>query len=406
MLLAVEAHRRQPDVASESALYAALVAQPAIRRYFDAALPPGEVVRSMTASAGLLALDLDGTVVLVDTATLRPTGVTIATGGRNNLAFNRAGDELATSTRTGEIRRWDPRSGREVAPALHVRPIPGNPTGPPIGYLADGALVVTDQAVVEIVPRGAGAPIRHVDVPGAPLLSTLAVSPSARTIAVGWVQGAGFGGGGLGFVDTSDLTFRAVPWSLGSPIMLRFGDDRQLYVSAVPADLTGHVALVDVETASLASQPVDLPAAAFDLITLRDGGALAVLFTGGLVRVRPDMTASPRIEVRGQIPLARLADGTVLAVVAKRLVEIDPDERSTIGSEVRAGGRTAIGLLGGSAGRLLLLGPGSHMTVVDATTLAPSVHRSSPHSTSQRAPVVSMSPDGAHVGVADAQGSR
>jgi hypothetical protein len=80
---------------------------------------------------------------------------------------------------------------------------------------------------------------------------------------------------------------------------------------------------------------------------------------GGLVRSRPDITTGPRIEVGGRVPLAQLTDGTVLAVVTNRLVEIDPDERGTIATEVRAGGRTAIGLLARASGRPLLLGDGS-----------------------------------------------
>ena len=72
MLLAVEAHRRQPGSASESALYAALATQPAIRRFIDVALPADKTVRAMVASsAGLVALELDGTVALLDASTPR-----------------------------------------------------------------------------------------------------------------------------------------------------------------------------------------------------------------------------------------------------------------------------------------------------------------------------------------------
>jgi hypothetical protein len=248
---------------------------------------------------------------------------------------------------------------------------PRDAYGPPIGYLADGALVAVDQSVVEIIPRGAGEAIRHVDVPGAPALSTLAVSPTDQTIAVGWLEGEGFGGGGLGLVDASTLTFRAVPWSFGSPIVLRFSDDGELYVSAVPADVSGNVVLVDTATASPTSPVAHVPAALSDLVTPEDGGAFASAYTSGLVRVRPDMTAGPLIEAGGRAPLTQLADGSVLGVVFNRLVEIDPDERGITATEVRAGGRTAIGLLGGVPGRLLLRGAGSTMTVVDATTLAP-----------------------------------
>ena len=167
MLLAVEAYRRQPGELSESALDAALVTQPAIRRFIDAGLPADKTVRSMAASAGLVAFELDGMVSIHDVATLRPTGVTIATGIRSRVAFSPSGNELVTSTAAGEIRRWDPRAGREVAPVVHVEPTFAYSSEPPISYLPDGSLVVGDGGVVRIVPPGGPVPAGSVGLPGA-----------------------------------------------------------------------------------------------------------------------------------------------------------------------------------------------------------------------------------------------
>ena len=71
------------------------------------------------------------------------------------------------------------------------------------------------------------------------------------------------------------------------------------------------------------------------------------------------------------MPVAQLADGTILGVSSGRLIEIDPYETGLIGHEVRAGERRAVGLLAGAQGRLLLQGPDGTMVVVDSTTLAP-----------------------------------
>ena len=189
MLLAVEAYRRQPGVASESALYASLVSQPAIRRFIDVELPTDAVVQHMVASAaGLVALDLGGTVAMLDASTLRLTGVTMNVGGRAILAFNRTGDELATSTPAGQIRRWDPSTGREVAPLVQVQPLVTG-DAPPVAYLPDGALVVADGGVLGVVPPGAGSPTRQVSVRGAAIIAALAVNPSGTTIAASWRSG-------------------------------------------------------------------------------------------------------------------------------------------------------------------------------------------------------------------------
>jgi WD40 repeat protein len=406
MLLAVEAYRRQPGVGSESALDAALLSQPAIRRFFDVVLPADKTVRSMAASsAGLVALDLDGTVMILDTARMRPTGVTINPGSRSRLVFSRSGNELATATATGEIRRWDPQTGHEVAPRIHIHDTFAQSLDPPIDYLPDGSLVVADQADVQVVPPGAAGPVRHLVVPGAPAVVAIAVSPSGARIAVSWQAGADANtDGAVAVLDAADLSSTSVPWVRGVPTTLRFARDDRLFVSAIGANVSGSIGLVDVVTGSLVGGVADVISAPLDLVTVEDGGALAAPISGGLLRVRPDLSVGPRIELRGLIPLTRLPDGTILGVASGRLVEIDPDELSAIGSRVSANGRQAVGLLAGAEGKLLLRNPDSTMVVVDRATLAPlspPLVASVPVGTN--APV-SLSPDGAQVAVAGPTG--
>ena len=235
-------------------------------------------------------------------------------------------------------------------------------------------------------------------------MTAVAVSPSGGTIAVSWQAGATVDNGGLGLLDATDLSFTPVPWTIALPIVLRFADEGRLYASTTRPNLSGSIALVDVAAASVIPPTIELASAASELIPLDDGGALAALATGGLLRVRADVTAGAADRGPRQTPIAQLADGTILGVSSGRLIQVDPDERSAIAHEVRANGRRAVGLLAGSEKRLLLIGPDSSLVVVDSTTLAPVGPPLVTTIGLNFLAAVSMSPDGARIAVSGMTG--
>ncbi len=165
------------------------------------------------------------------------------------------------------------------------------------------------------------------------------------------------------------------------------------YAATLRLVLSGTLVVFDIDAGS-AIHAVDVDSTASDLVLLGDGGALAALSTGGLVRLRADGTVSPRIELRGETPLTELADGTVLGVSAGRIVEIDPDEHSAVGTVVRAGGHPLTGLLDGNADRLLLGGPDGELSVVDTATFRPVGPPLEPTLPVSSSTPVSLSPDG------------
>ena len=233
-------------------------------------------------------------------------------------------------------------------------------------------MAVGDGAALRLVSPGASTGERHVDMPGAAQLYAVDVNRPGGTIAVSWAP-AGATEGALGLVDAGSLSLRVVPSSIGTITSVRFATDGRVFVTAFEGDISGDVALVDPDPAQtpITAPAVHLASGVTDLIALPDGGALAMLVSGGLVRIGADLRADPRIELRGTVPVAELADGTILGMASGRLVEVDPYQVGLIGHEVRYGARHAHGLLVGTKDRLLLRGEDGAMVVVDTTTLAP-----------------------------------
>ena len=359
-----------------------------------------------TSPTGLIALDLDDRVEIVDGATLRLTGVTVVpaqtvtSGGRTSLAFNRAGDELATSTPSGEVRRWDPLSGREVAPLCGVAPSTTRDSAP-IAYLPGGDLIVAAGSTLAELAPGTSVPVRQVDVVGAWAFTALAVDPSGDTLAVSWEASLSGEGGTVALVDPDDLAITDLPWPYGLATELRFGGDDTLYAATLRLALSGTLVVFDLAT-RWTVHAVDVASTPNDLVVLGDGGALAALVTGGLVRLRPDGTVTPRIELRGETPLTELADGTVLGVSAGRIVEIDPDEHSAVGTVVRVDGRPLVGLLDANAARLVVRGSAGGLSVIDTATLRPIGPDLVPTLPVDTFTHVALSPDGSTVAVTTA----
>ena len=144
----------------------------------------------------------------------------------------------------------------------------------------------------------------------------------------------------MALVDPDDLAITDLPWPYGLATELRFGGDDTLYAATLRLALSGTLVVFDLATRSTV-HAVDVASTPNDLVVLGDGGALATLVTGGLVRLRPDGTVTSASSYRGETPLTELADGTVLGVSAGRIVEIDPDEHSAVGTVVRVNGRPA-----------------------------------------------------------------
>ena len=406
MLLAVEAYRRQPDAASEDALFAALATQPAIRRYVDVGLPDEAVVGEMAASTSLVALALDDdTIVLLDAASLQPTGVSITLDARAHLAFSPSGNELVTVTHNGDIARWDPRTGREVAPRVRVAPAEAaNPSGPPVAYLPDDSLAVVDGSAVAVVPPGAAAPTRRAVLTGGSTISALAVLPSGGTLAVAWSPNAALDSGAVALVTVADLATRWLINLDGGPSALVAAGDESLLAALATNTLGGRIVSIDVSTGALDDRTGDLPSIGTALLALDDGGALVTLYTGGVARVRPDGSVLPRVELRTVTPLVRLANGTVLGASGDRLIEIDPDQHSVIGRTLRAGNRTITGLLAGARGRILVIDAADEaMTVLDTTTLTPIGPPVRPTIPLTALATVTMSPTGTHVAATNYQ---
>ncbi len=144
LLLAAEAYRRRPDTTSEGALEAVLATMRAPTSFVSLDLPAGFPRIAATPDGRLLVVARGGVALVVDGATLRPTGTRIPVSASPTLALRPDGGELAIVSETGEVRRVDPANGAEVAPIRSVRTLTGLPWGAPAVYLPRGRLAVGD----------------------------------------------------------------------------------------------------------------------------------------------------------------------------------------------------------------------------------------------------------------------
>ena len=368
LLLAVEAYRREPGVAGESALAAALTAQPGVISSADIGVRGVQSHAAIAARAGVIAVTVDGdgiepAVVLLDAATLTPTGTVAKGEAAGAVAVRPDGGEIATSGTNGMVRRWNPHTGAQIGGDL--------PTAPPIvgawpiAYLPDGSLMVISFGTLSVYAPGADTPERSIALPG--IGWDLAVSPSGTSIAVSVVVELRVENQLVVF-DTS--TWSGEPVLSGSPDVLYnvgFRDDATVLATTLPE--AGPARLYDVDLLDATQRSVELPSLPFSMTVLRDGRALVTDLGGHLV-VDTELRVGPKSSTTG--PFAELEDGRLVAANRGGLVVVDPAERSSVAQVLHVDDHPLQGHVAlGSGGSVLLVDTPDGVQRYDASALSP-----------------------------------
>lgn len=335
LLLAVEAYRREPSVASEGALATALTAEPGVQRFVSLGVEGVQSRSAIVAAGGTVAVMVDGTdlapsVVLVDGATLRPTGVIIELSEAGTMQMRPDGRELAVSLPSGVVRRFDTRSGRPGAPDIPIAPGVSGPW--PITYLPDGALVVGSGSQILVVGPDESTPGIELSIPG--LVWAMAPRPDETGLVVSTLEAPSMKSA-VWAVDLGNGEVR--PLLIGHPgpiIGLAFGDSSRVLAIDIP-EARAQLFEVALDGSGM-QRSLDLQSIPRGL-QVRSNGEIMVSFTGSYLQVERDLRPQPRsTALVGSI--AELVDGTLVSTANGGLVVLDPEERSAVGETLRVDG--------------------------------------------------------------------
>ncbi|MBI4936418.1 MAG: protein kinase [Actinobacteria bacterium] len=341
LLLAVEAYRREPSVASEGALATALTAEPGVLRFVSLGVEGVQSRSAIVAAGGTVAVMVEGTaltpsVVVVDGTTLRPTGVIIELGEAGTMQLRPDGRELAVSLPSGVVRRFDTRSGRPRAPDIPIEPGVNGPW--PITYLPDGALVVGSGSQLQVVGPEASTPDIQLTMQG--LVWAMASSPDGAGLVVSTLEVPSTNSG-VWAVDLGTGEVRPLLMGHPAPIIgLAFAESSEVLAidlpEARPAQLFG-VAL-DGSGMQRSLELQSLPRG----LHIRADGRILVSFTGSYLLVERDLRPQARsAALVGAI--AELLDGTLVSTANGGLVVIDLEEHSSVGETLRVDGEVLRG---------------------------------------------------------------
>jgi WD40 repeat protein len=242
----------------------------------------------------------DGAVQLWDAATRRPVGAPLAGhyGEVSSVAFNPAGDRLASAGADGTIRVWDPATGAPVGSpiAAHEERVTA------VAFRPDGSVLASsgDDATVRLWRVRSGDPI------GAPLVSQpggvagIGWRPDGQQLAAANRDGTvqlweATSGDPLGRPLPGRAAGQALPGAEGGVLSIGFTPEGALVTSGADADRNLSVAQVwDPTTGSPLGEPLQVGRSS-DIALSPDGTLL--------------VAGAPTEAGRGALQMWRLPDG-------------------------------------------------------------------------------------------------
>lgn len=359
LLLAAEVAHRLPGPAANDAVLATLVTNPAISRIVDIGLTSDDngVGSAATAAPGPLVISTYVRTLVVDRATLTPTGVSWPhPPGDAIVSVNSAGTEAVTVTNAGVAERHDLQTGNPAGPAITVTPSPSRRI--PTVYLG-GKLVIADGSRVLTFDQGSGVPSNSLEfsdpiiaIAASSDLGSLAVLTTTRTELVDVASGRR---GPLAIVALS-AAFSA--------------DNATLYLSEQIGARDLNMLAIAVASASKTAT-LKVPDAGL-------GAATMVLDTGQLLIVSANLGASVLVDgalkssrtITGSnvsLMLLPWPDGHAVASLGRRLVIVDTTSTPAIATKLGFTGYVQLS----ADGTRLAANDATGTSVRDASTLQP-----------------------------------
>ena len=318
LLLAAEVAQRRPGTESDSALLAALQANPSIDRLIDLGFREDDRIHDVAGTvSGLLIAATEAEAVIVDARTLLPNGVRWPLDGVSTVAISLGGAEAATVSTRGRLERRSPITGEPTGPVLRVEPGTWYDRATPLAYLADGSLAVGNGAAVEIYPTGASTPTRTLRF--SRTVVVLRASPDGRRLVVSGLADPTAASTVLVDIDSGTVM------PLGPPVLgVAFGPGTTIYLGVV--GLSSKVVAYDTTTGKATAETPGSSALPRTLIPRPDGTIVRGTSLNDVDVVSADLQSSRTLPTPSPIiVMAALPDGRVLGALGGRLVVVDVD---------------------------------------------------------------------------------